>query len=104
MRKILLTFGAVFMISNMFISAQRSGAACSGEHNFCWPDSKTSKKNGDVWQYNNQSKSGLFAQGESSEINLVAYADTEYMLSFCTSDETIEGKIQFKVYDYVSKS
>ncbi|MFI5204121.1 MAG: hypothetical protein ACHQF2_06455, partial [Flavobacteriales bacterium] len=84
--------------------AQRSGAACSGEHNFCWPDKKTMKKNGDVWAYNNQSKSGLFAQGEASEINVIAYAETEYMISFCTSEEMIEGKIQFKIYDFVSKS
>jgi hypothetical protein len=105
MKKLVLIFGAVFLIGNLaFISAQRSGAACTGEHNYCWPDGKDMKKKGDVWQFNNQSKSGLFAQGETSEINMVAYAETEYMLSFCTSDEGLEGKIQFKVYDYVSKS
>jgi hypothetical protein len=105
MKKIILSFSAVFMISNIdVIIAQRTAAACGGEHNFCWPDKKDSKRSGDIWQYNNQSKSGLFAQGETSEINIIAYKDTEYLIAFCTSNEEVEGKIQFKIYDYVSKS
>lgn len=103
MKKIVLSIVALGTIyATGTLIAQRGN--CSGEHNYCYP--KELKNKGvaqDAWQFNNQSKSGLFAQDEVSEITLVLYKDTEYMLSFCTDNEQIEGKIQFKLYDFVSK-
>lgn len=105
MKKIALSALAIFAINNhSFLVAQRSGA-CTGEHNYCYPD-ELGKKNGaakDVWQFNNQSKSGLFAENETTEITLVTYKDTEYMLAFCSDNEELDGKIQFKLYDFVTK-
>lgn len=104
MKKAFLGFASIVTVSTAgILFAQRSNK-CVGEHNYCWPSGKEMKRSGDVWQYNNQSKSGLFAQGETTEINLIAYKGTEYMMNFCTSTEEVEGKIQFKIYDYVSKA
>lgn len=103
MKRIALSITAIMAINNhSFLVAQRG--SCVGEHNYCFPE--TSKNKGatkDVWQYNNQSKSGLFAENETTEITLVTYKDTEYMLAFCTDNEMLEGKIQFKLYDFVTK-
>lgn len=95
----LLVFG-----SNVNMNAQRG--SCSGEHNYCYPESKKSKgaSTKDDWQYNNQSKSAIFAQNETSEVNMIVYKDTEYMLSFCSDNDEVDGKIQFKIYDYVTKA
>ncbi|HLP12258.1 MAG TPA: hypothetical protein VK177_10040 [Flavobacteriales bacterium] len=103
MKKLALSILALLAIENhSFLIAQRGN--CSGEHNFCFPE-KDKKKGGakDVWQYNNQSKSGLFAENETTEITVVTYKDTEYMLAFCSDNEMLEGKIQFKLYDFVTK-
>lgn len=104
MKKLALTITAIFAINNhSFLIAQRSGS-CVGEHNYCFPDKGKAKGAAkDAWQYNNQSKSGLFAQNETTEITLVTYKDTEYMLAFCTDNEMLEGKIQYKLYDFVTK-
>ena len=105
MKKIALSALAIFAINNhSFLIAQRSGS-CTGEHNYCYPDDLKGKGGAakDAWQFNNQSKSGLFAQNETTEITLVTYNDTEYMLAFCSDNEMLDGKIQFKLYDFVTK-
>lgn len=103
MKRLALSITAIMAINNhSFLIAQRGN--CAGEHNYCFPGGakgKTAMK--DVWQYNNQSKSGLFAENETTEITLVTYKDTEYMLAFCSDNEMLEGKIQFKLYDFVTK-
>ena len=103
MKRLALSITAIMAINNhSFLIAQRGN--CAGEHNYCFPGgakAKTAMK--DVWQYNNQSKSGLFAENETTEITLVTYKDTEYMLAFCTDNEMLEGKIHFKLYDFVTK-
>lgn len=104
MKKLALSALAILAINNhSFLIAQR-GSSCTGEHNYCYPEKTKNKGSvGDVWQFNNQSKSGLFAQNETTEITLVTYKDTEYMLAFCSDNEMLEGKIQFKLYDFVTK-
>src|SRR5687767_1591605 len=103
MKKLVLCLAALMAINNhSFLIAQRGN--CAGEHNFCFPDSMKGKGAAkDAWQYNNQSKSGLFAENETTEITLITYKDTEYMLAFCTDNDMLENKIQFKLYDFVTK-
>jgi hypothetical protein len=103
MKKLGLSILAILAINNhTFLIAQRG--SCTGEHNYCFPEKEKNKGAAkDSWQYNNQSKSGLFAQNETTEINLVTYSNTEYMLAFCSDNDMLEGKIQFKLYDYVTK-
>jgi hypothetical protein len=103
MKKLALSIAAIMAINNhSFLIAQRGN--CAGEHNYCFPDKGKNKgASKDAWQYNNQSKSGLFAQNETTEITMVTYANTEYMLAFCSDNDMLEGKIQFKLYDFVTK-
>lgn len=103
MKQIVLSLLAIFAINNHSFFAQRG--SCTGEHNYCFPEKlKVKGAAKDVWQFNNQSKSGLFAQNETTEITIVTYKDTEYMLAFCADNDDLEGKIQFKLYDFVTKA
>ena len=103
MKRVALVIAATFAINNhSFLVAQRGN--CSGEHNYCFPEKfKQKGATKDAWMYNNQSKSGLFAENETTEITLVTYKDTEYMLAFCSDNDMLEGKIQYKLYDFVTK-
>lgn len=50
------------------------------------------------WQYNAQSKSGLFNQGMTSKLRCVIYKGMDYRISVCC--ETILGeKVAYKIYD-----
>ncbi|MDI1354418.1 MAG: hypothetical protein PSX36_05850 [bacterium] len=50
------------------------------------------------WQYNAQSKSGLFNQGMVSKLRCVIYKGMDYRISVCC--ETILGeKVAYKIYD-----
>jgi hypothetical protein len=50
------------------------------------------------WQYNAQSKSGLFNQGMVSKLRCVIYKGMDYRISVCC--ETILGeKVSYKIYD-----
>src|SRR6478735_6266313 len=56
-----------------------------------------SDKSGD-WQYNAQSKSGLFAQGMVSKLRCVIYKGMDYRISVCC--ETVLGdKVNYKIFD-----
>jgi hypothetical protein len=53
---------------------------------------------GGNWQYNAQSKSGLFNQGMVSKLRCVIYKGMDYRISVCC--ETILGeKVSYKIYD-----
>ncbi len=50
------------------------------------------------WQYNAQSKSGLFNQGMVSKLRCVIYKGMDYRISVCC--ETVLGeKVSYKIYD-----
>jgi hypothetical protein len=50
------------------------------------------------WQYNAQSKSGLFNQGMISKLRCVIYKNMDYRISVCC--ETVIGdKVAYKIYD-----
>jgi uncharacterized protein YpmS len=51
-----------------------------------------------AWQYNAQSKSGLFNQGMVSKLRCVIYKNMDYRISVCC--ETILGeKVNYKIFD-----
>lgn len=57
-----------------------------------------SKADNKAFQYNSQSKSGLFAQGTTSKMRCVVYKGMDYRMTVCC--ETILGdKINFKIFD-----
>src|SRR6478609_4346986 len=51
-----------------------------------------------TWQYNAQSKSGLFNQGMVSKLRCVIYKGMDYRISVCC--ETLLGdKVNYKIFD-----
>lgn len=71
---------------------------CRGIQKYCSP---SHKKSGFV--YNGQSVFGAFAQGDTSEVSIVVYKDMDYRIVLCAGEEAIDGKIEFKVVEMVSK-
>jgi hypothetical protein len=59
---------------------------------------KMEDSKGQEWQYNAQSKSGLFNQGMVSKLRCVIYKGMDYRISVCC--ETIIGeKVNYKIFD-----
>jgi hypothetical protein len=59
---------------------------------------KFEDEKGGNWQYNAQSKSGLFNQGMVSKLRCVIYKGMDYRISVCC--ETIIGdKVSYKIFD-----
>jgi hypothetical protein len=57
-----------------------------------------SKSDRKAFQYNSQSKSGLFGQGTTSKMRCVVYKGMDYRMTVCC--ETVLGdKINFKIFD-----
>jgi hypothetical protein len=56
------------------------------------------KVKNEKWQYNAQSKSGLFNQGMTSKLRCVIYKGMDYRISVCC--ETVLGdKVNYKIFD-----
>jgi hypothetical protein len=56
------------------------------------------KAKNEKWQYNAQSKSGLFNQGMTSKLRCVIYKGMDYRISVCC--ETVLGdKVNYKIFD-----
>lgn len=72
----------------------QSGVCGQFHRKYCvFEDSK-----GGNWQYNAQSKSGLFNQGMVSKLRCVIYKGMDYRISVCC--ETILGeKVNYKIFD-----
>jgi hypothetical protein len=84
----------ILSLSVSALVAQTS--ACGQFHRkYCkFNDDKSAEK----WQYNAQSRSGLFAQGIASKLRCVIYKGMDYRLSVCA--ETILGeKVNYKIFD-----
>ncbi len=59
---------------------------------------KFQETKGAKWEYNAQSKSGLFNQGMVSKIRCVIYKGMDYRISVCC--ETLIGdKVNYKIFD-----
>lgn len=50
------------------------------------------------WEYNSQSRSGLFSPGMSSKIRCVIYKGMDYRLTLC-AETVLNDKLNFKIYD-----
>lgn len=76
-------------------SAFSQAGVCGNFHKkFCILE----KDKGAKWQYNAQSKSGLFNQGMISKLRCVIYKGMDYRVSVCC--ETVLGdKVSYKIYD-----
>ena len=57
-----------------------------------------SRKDKRAFQYNAQSKSGLFAQGATSKMRCVIYKGMDYRMTVCCETQLGE-KINFKIFD-----
>jgi len=92
MKYILSIIVAVF-ISTM---AYSQAGVCGNFHKKYCVLEKPEK--GIKWQYNAQSKSGLFNQGMVSKLRCVIYKNMDYRISVCC--ETVLGdKVSYKIYD-----
>lgn len=69
------------------------GQYCNYFHSkYCQPSEN------DMFKLNGQSKSALFAKGQTSELNIIVYKGQDYRISLCM-DENLGAQIQFKVYE-----
>jgi hypothetical protein len=91
-KNILLTFAITVPLINI---AQDD---CRGIQRYCNP---SHKKSGLV--YNNQSVFGAFAQGDTAEVSIVVYKNMDYRIVLCAGDESLDGKIEFKVVERLTK-
>lgn len=59
---------------------------------------KLDKEKEEKWEYNSQSRSGLFSQGMNSKIRCVIYKGMDYRLTLC-AETALGDKLNFKIYD-----
>lgn len=51
------------------------------------------------WQYNAQSKSGLFNMGMVSKLRCVIYKGMDYRISVCCESDVLGDKVNYKIFD-----
>ena len=90
MRTIFLTL----VLACLSFSVYSQAGVCTNFHKkYCVFDKSVEK-----WNYNAQSKSGLFAQGMVSKLRCVIYKGMDYRISVCC--ETVLGdKVNYKIFD-----
>lgn len=59
---------------------------------------KLEKEKDEKWEYNSQSRSGLFSQGMSSKIRCVIYKGMDYRMTLC-AETALGDNLNFKIYD-----
>ena len=80
------------------IDFAQSQKECYNTVSFC----ETERKAG--FTKNMQSLSGAFAQGDTSEVQIIVYKNMEYRISVCSpSNPEFTGKFQFKIAEDVRK-
>ena len=90
--KYLLTLFIVVLLNSSFFA---QASVCGQFHRkYCILDGGSPGK----WQYNAQSKSGLFNQGMVSKLRCVIYKGMDYRISVCC-DVTIGDKVSYKIFD-----
>ncbi|MBX3164133.1 MAG: hypothetical protein KF900_06595 [Bacteroidetes bacterium] len=89
----------IFLSAALSASVFSQASVCTGFHKkYC----ETESAKGERWQYNAQSKSGLFDQGSSSKLRCVVYKGMDYRITVCC--ETILGdKVNYKIFDSRTK-
>jgi len=90
--KYFITILIAFVISSASFS--QAGVCGQFHKKYCILE----KDKGANWQYNAQSKSGLFNQGMVSKLRCVIYKGMDYRISVCC--ETVLGdKVSYKIFD-----
>ena len=86
-KKIVLS--SIFIAGALLVNAQY----CNTFHKkYCQPAGN------ELFQYNAQSKSALFAIGKTSELNIIVYGGQDYRISLCT-DKNLGERVEFKIYE-----
>ena len=91
--KYVLTIILTALLSTSIFS---QAGVCSNFHKKYCVLEKAGK--GEKWQYNAQSKSGLFNQGMTSKLRCVIYKGMDYRISVCC-DAAIGDKVNYKILD-----
>lgn len=88
-------FITLFIVAVISSSLFSQAGVCGNFHKkYCVLGSDKGVK----WQYNAQSKSGLFNQGMVSKLRCVIYKGMDYRISVCC--ETVLGdKVSYKIFD-----
>jgi hypothetical protein len=84
----------IFLLAAVVVlPAMSYGQYCNHFHTkYCEPSEN------DMFKLNGQSKSALFAKGQTSELNIIVYKGQDYRISLCM-DENLGSQIKFKVYE-----
>ncbi len=89
--KYIITLIAIAVLNT---SSFAQASVCGGFHKkYC-----VLEGSGGKWQYNAQSKSGLFNQGMVSKLRCVIYKGMDYRISVCC-EVTIGDKVNYKIFD-----
>jgi len=88
----------ILLMATPLIDFAQSQRECYNTVSFC----ETERKAG--FTKNMQSLSGAFAQGDTSEVQIIVYKNMEYRISVCSpSNPEFLGKFQFKIAEDVRK-
>ena len=88
----------ILLMAMPLIDFAQSQRECYNTVSFC----ETERKAG--FTKNMQSLSGAFAQGDTSEVQIIVYKNMEYRISVCSpSNPELLGKFQFKIAEDVKK-
>jgi len=83
----------VLLAAIIVIPAISFGQYCNYFHTkYCLPSED------EMFKLNGQSKSALFAKGQTSELNIIVYNGQDYRISLCM-DENLGSQIKFKIYE-----
>jgi len=86
----------IIAIAVLSIPLASFGQYCNHFHeSFCTPSDN------EMFHINGQSKSALFAKGQTSELNIIVYKGQDYRISLCM-DENLGSQIQFKIYQTIN--
>lgn len=96
MKKILFILGACLTLNVSHSFAQASVCGQFHKSNCLIEGSKEDRK---AFNYNAQSKSGLFAQGSTSKMRCVVYKGMDYRMTVCCETTILGEKINFKIFD-----
>jgi hypothetical protein len=91
-----MKYAITFLFAALLSTSVYSQAGVCGQFHkkYCVLEKQKNEK----WQYNAQSKSGLFNQGMTSKLRCVIYKGMDYRISVCC--ETVLGdKVNYKILD-----
>ncbi|MCX7727837.1 MAG: hypothetical protein N2203_00030 [Bacteroidia bacterium] len=98
MKKSILSFLLIATVSIVFAQKRELVSQVSACGQFHKKYCKLDKEKGEKWEYNSQSRSGLFSQGMASKIRCVIYKGMDYRLTLC-AETALGDKLNFKIYD-----